>query len=111
MSANLRADPLDDSQLLGAGLAGDEQALERRQRARVQLRDPPQQPHDHPVGQLVVVDDGGEGDGDRGPVRPLLLPGVGAPPPGGGRPTRACSIPPTPSTGSPRRRCRASTFE
>ena len=67
-----------------AGAVGDEQALKHRQLRRAQLREPPEQPHDHPVGELVVVDDGREGDRDRGPGAVLRPDGLGGQP-GGGR--------------------------
>ena len=63
---------LHDLQFLG-GTAGDQQALKHRQFRRAQLREPPKQPDDHPVGELVVVDDGGEGDRECRP-RALLRP-------------------------------------
>jgi carbonic anhydrase/acetyltransferase-like protein (isoleucine patch superfamily) len=52
-----------------AFVLGDEQPLEHRELGRAQLREPPDQPDDHPVGELVVVDGSGEG-GQAAPLRP-----------------------------------------
>ena len=59
----------EQAYLLDLGLPGDEQALKRREFRGPQLREPPQQPDQHPVGELVVVRPAGELSRDRARIR------------------------------------------